>query len=1093
MEMQFAIPASSPMSTASVRRSYGVTSTRGLVTTSSSWSAANQSKPLSIISRSSQPTHLQEGPAEAADALFGIGAGVSVAEGRGFWINSVKPGGPGESAGLLKNDLLISIDGKRPATLAQLRNMLLGPKGTQVELGVLRRDVPSGAPLILRVVRGSGSSGSVGPVLGVGMGLKLNPGGGFLVSNVQAGGPADRAGVLTGDVICTFNGELVTNKPGTYLTEALSSSDDTIVRFGIRRGENSSLVSVVVVRTPLNQKSSGSVNGSSNPSLASSVTSSPQTGGTYSHQPIGGMSGMSRVDSSGYSSGGYSTAYDSDKSDNLEPPSSLARSREGYSSDESLGPSPAVPVSLKRRSHRDGGRMIPAAVKSSEVLFKGSKEGATAPREGHHHIANEELQALKSQVAALQATVSKQAEEMATLSSALVGLKKQLEDREPPHLKPSETEEPGEGTGELMGARQEEDKRQAAEKQREEQEQRREQGWQKLQSEWGQMNQRWEMVQQAESKRVLAEESRVEAFKALEETFKKVMSNEELRNLAEQQRFEEERRRSERIAKVEKIIGALRDEQDGILDGVEEQKRHSLNVLERVDEKLQTQENSIQDLLNKLRMDVAQALSKELPSQEGIVEIPPPGKEGGGEALNAEEEPAFPKQPHPLSPTVSPHRTPSRDEPMPQEHACGFPSPLVPRLRLKRCVSDDAVPASLRCAAIVVGTRLFLFPKNREGMCDLQFAMVMDLSSLRLWALRVMGSLPLRCRCAFVVVQDSICVFPCDSSGRLDLRQTFVLTSADEDRVYSQGCYVELDTPHPCYCHCEVVEELCFIFPHDGERNFDISSACVLNVRSLTLRVCGNEMISSSLPPPPPSKFSFVSLLSTIFFFPVHDDLTWQLEGAWALDTQTWSTWSLSESLEEEEEAGRRCGYVWKAMEEHILLFPHNERMELDFTGVLLVPNKQAAIRRVKFQGSPLPQQMRCQLHILENFLVVIPEDSETGSLALSSVSLVDLERLEEPSVSSCPVDLPIPHEELGVFVQGSNLLLLPSSRQVCSHVLVVSPRGKKQQLYVLDNLSHGNGFEILKCQQDLIFLPFDASGRRCVGEVSILDKQLVK
>ena len=31
----------------------------GLVTTSSSWSAANQSKPLSIISRSSLPTHLQ--------------------------------------------------------------------------------------------------------------------------------------------------------------------------------------------------------------------------------------------------------------------------------------------------------------------------------------------------------------------------------------------------------------------------------------------------------------------------------------------------------------------------------------------------------------------------------------------------------------------------------------------------------------------------------------------------------------------------------------------------------------------------------------------------------------------------------------------------------------------------------------------------------------------------------------------------------------------------------------------------------------------------------------------------------------------------
>ena len=28
----------------------------------------------------------------------------------------------------------------------------------------------------------------------------------------------------------------------------------------------------------------------------------------------------------------------------------------------------------------------------------------------------------------------------------------------------------------------------------------------------------------------------------------------------------------------------------------------------------------------------------------------------------------------------------------------------------------------------------------------------MDVETLRLWALRVMGSLPLRCRCAFVVV-----------------------------------------------------------------------------------------------------------------------------------------------------------------------------------------------------------------------------------------------------------------------------------------------------------------------------------------------------
>ena len=54
---------------------------------------------------------------------------------------------------------------------------------------------------------------------------------------------------------------------------------------------------------------------------------------------------------------------------------------------------------------------------------------------------------------------------------------------------------------------------------------------------------------------------------------------------------------------------------------------------------------------------------------------------------------------------------------------------LLARLELKRCISDDAVPASLRCATIVVGKRLFLFPKGRDGMCDLQFAMVVSVSS----------------------------------------------------------------------------------------------------------------------------------------------------------------------------------------------------------------------------------------------------------------------------------------------------------------------------------------------------------------------------
>ena len=52
-----------------------------------------------------------------------------VAEGHGFWVNSLKPGGPAEAAGLMKGDLIITVDGKRQSSLGGLRKMLLGPKG----------------------------------------------------------------------------------------------------------------------------------------------------------------------------------------------------------------------------------------------------------------------------------------------------------------------------------------------------------------------------------------------------------------------------------------------------------------------------------------------------------------------------------------------------------------------------------------------------------------------------------------------------------------------------------------------------------------------------------------------------------------------------------------------------------------------------------------------------------------------------------------------------------------------------------------------------------------------------------------------------
>jgi len=111
-------------------------------------------------------------------------------------------------------------------------------------------------------------------------------------------------------------------------------------------------------------------------------------------------------------------------------------------------------------------------------------------------------------------------------------------------------------------------------------------------------------------------------------------------------------------------------------------------------------------------------------------------------------------------------------------------------------------------------------------------------------------------------------VFPCDAGGRLDLRQTFVLTSADHDRVYSQGCYVEVDSPAPSHCRCEVVKHLCFIFPHDGEHNYQVFFFYCLSPRSSpplsslpsSLSISGSISVCLRHLPPSPSPPSLMPL-----------------------------------------------------------------------------------------------------------------------------------------------------------------------------------------------------------------------------------------
>ena len=70
-----------------------------------------------------------------------------------------------------------------------------------------------------------------------------------------------------------------------------------------------------------------------------------------------------------------------------------------------------------------------------------------------------------------------------------------------------------------------------------------------------------------------------------------------------------------------------------------------------------------------------------------------------------------------------------------------------------------------------------------------------------------------------------------------------------------------------------------------------------------------------------------------------------------------------------------------------------------------------------------------------------------------------------------------------------SKLLLLPNTRTNCCKLCAIDPGRGSVEVFALDNATRsGNGQELMKCGSNLIFIPFDSSGRRCVAEVSVLD-----
>jgi serine protease Do len=180
---------------------------------------------------------------------------VDDATGKAAVVIDVFKDSPAEKAGLKSGDRVVAVGGKTVVSYLQLmrRIALLAP-GTTVKLTVKRdgKTLDSQATLIarpsvdvLRAMVGAGRIDALGmvvreltPEAARQLGSEL----GLLVAAVIPGGPAEMAGLQSGDVIVEAQKQRVTDLKG--LKAALDANPETTVLLKYRRGESSQYVVV---------------------------------------------------------------------------------------------------------------------------------------------------------------------------------------------------------------------------------------------------------------------------------------------------------------------------------------------------------------------------------------------------------------------------------------------------------------------------------------------------------------------------------------------------------------------------------------------------------------------------------------------------------------------------------------------------------------------------------------------------------------------------------------------------------------------------------------------------------------------------------
>lgn len=179
-----------------------------------------------------------------------------------------------------------------------------------------------------------------------------------------------------------------------------------------------------------------------------------------------------------------------------------------------------------------------------------------------------------------------------------------------------------------------------------------------------------------------------------------------------------------------------------------------------------------------------------------------------------------------------------------------------------------------------------------------------------------------------------------------------------------------------------MVGRSCLIFAHDGDENFDLSCACVLDTELLTLRNCGNMLApptDANFPPDlPKCAFSVVGFKTC--FFPKDASMRIHLEHAWVIDTNLGMvrkgvTCAAGTQLP----APAQC--VLQVVGDSVVIFAHDDRQRLDLASVCVLECEGATVRRVAVEGDA-PAPAKCVLLVVEKCVLVIPEQEDLSRVS---------------------------------------------------------------------------------------------------------------